>query len=95
MDIQQTPAMQSPNYKPKKPIVVANVCPEAHELLGPVLDQWFGDAHRRIEIAEASDPIDLIRTVTRGNGKWKKSVKCVSAVFDQRVSRFPVSHFRC
>jgi len=86
MDIQQIPAMQSPNYNPKKTIVVANVCPEAHELLGPVLDQWFGDAHRRIEIDEASDPIDLIRSVTRGNGKWKKSVKCVSAVFDQRVS---------
>ena len=86
MDIQQSFDMQSRNYKPKKPIVVANVCPEANELLRPVLDQWFGDAHRPIEVDEASDPVDLIRAVTRGNGKWKKSVKCVSAVFDQRVS---------
>ena len=86
MDSQQSLAMQSRNYNPKKPIVVANVCPEAHELLRPVLDQWFGDAHRPIEIDETADPGELIRTVTRGNGKWKKSVKCVSAVFDQRVA---------
>lgn len=78
--------MKSQNYNPKKPIVVANVCPEANELLRPVLDQWFGESHRGLEIDEASDPSELIRTVTRGNGKWKKSVKCVSAVFDQRVS---------
>jgi len=86
MDIQQSFAMQSRNYNPKKPIVVANVCPEAHELLRPVLDQWFGDAHCSIEIDKSSDPAALIRSVTRGSGKWKKSVKCVSAVFDQRVS---------
>ena len=86
MDIQQSITMQSRNYNPKKPIVVANVCPEAHELLKPVLDQWFGDAHHALEIDEATDPGKLIRTLVTGKGKWKKSVKCVSAVFDQRVS---------
>lgn len=85
-DPQQSPAMQSRNYNPKTPIVVASVCPEAHELLQPVLDQWFGDAHHALEINEASSSNELLRTVTRGSGKWKKSVKCVSAVFDQRVS---------
>lgn len=78
--------MQSRNYNPKKPIVVANVCPEAHELLKPVLDQWFGEAHHALEINEASDPGKLIRSVVSGKGKWKKTVKCVSAVFDQRCS---------
>jgi hypothetical protein len=86
MNPQQTLAMQSQNYNPKRPIVIANVCPEAHELLAPVLDQWFGAAHHPIEIDEVSDPRELLRTVTRESGKWKKSVKCVSAVFDQRVS---------
>ena len=78
--------MKSQQYNPKAPVVVANVCPRAHELLKPVLDQWFGDAHHEIVIDEASDAAELVRGVTRGNGKWKKSVKCVSAVFDQRVS---------
>jgi len=78
--------MLSQTYNPKTPVVVANVCPVAHELLRPVLDQWFGDSHRSIAIDESADPSELIRTVTRGGGKWKKTVQCVSAVFDQRVS---------
>ncbi len=78
--------MKSQQYNPKTPVVVANVCPKAHELLKPVLDQWFGDGHREIVVDEASEARELISSVTRGSGKWKKSVRCVSAVFDQSVS---------
>ena len=86
LDTQQLLNMQSPTYNSKIPVVVASVCPEAHELLQPILDQWFGESHHAIAVDEASDPAELMREVTRGSGKWKKSVQCISAVFDQRVS---------
>ncbi len=82
----RTIKMNSQNYNPKVPVVVAHVCPEANALLQPVLDQWFGDSHLAIAIDGASDSGELMRSMTRGSGKWKKSVRCVSAVFDQRCS---------
>ncbi len=89
--------MQTKNYNPEAPVVVANVCPQANLLLQPVLDQWFGDSHYSLTIDETSDAGDLIRSVTSGSGKWKKKLRCVSAVFDQRFAMgvpdcFPADH---
>jgi hypothetical protein len=78
--------MKSQNYNPKTPVIVSHVCPRAHELIKPVLDHWFGDGHREIVIDEFTDAGEIVRSLTRGSGKWKKSVKCVSAVFDQSFS---------
>ena len=78
--------MQSRNYNPEIPIVIASVCPEAHQALQGVLNQWFDDSHHCIPIDETSDNAKLTGDLTDSDGKWKKNVRCVSAVFDQSVS---------
>ena len=78
--------MQVKNYDPQIPIVIANLCPDAQAIISPVLDQWFGREHYALSINDATDCNEFIRALTDDSGQWIKGLRCVSGVFDQRLS---------